>query len=84
MILSVKPVQDGEPILWADIAAAQPGDPLYQDIVDWANAIRPYESQIWLSFHHEPEARSNIPHGDDDEFIAAWRNFMTVIDSEGV
>ena len=84
MILSVKPVQDGEPILWADIAAAQPGDLLYQDMVEWANAIRPYESQIWLSFHHEPEARSNIPHGDDDEFIAAWRNFMTVIDSEGV
>ena len=84
MILSVKPVRDGEPILWADIAAAQPGDPLYQDMVDWANAIRPYESQIWLTFHHEPEARANIPYGDADEFIAAWRNFMTVIDSEGL
>ena len=41
MILSLKPVRDGVPILWADIAAAQPGDPLYQDMVDWANAIRP-------------------------------------------
>ena len=41
MILSVKPERNGEPILWADIAAAQPGDLLYQDMVEWANAIRP-------------------------------------------
>ena len=85
LILSIKPVRNnGEPILWADIAAAQPGDPLYQDMVDWANAIRPYESQIWLSFNHEPEARVNMPNGDADDFILAWRNFMTVMDSEGV
>ena len=84
MILSVRARQDGEPILWADIAAAQPGDQLYQDMVDWANAIRPYESQIWLSFHHEPESGANVPNGEAVDFISAWRNFMTVIDSEGV
>ena len=84
MILSVRARRNGRPVLWADIAAAQPGDPLYQDMVRWANAIRPYESQIWLSFNHEPEASVNIPNGDADDFIAAWRNFMAVIDSEGV
>ena len=84
MILSVRARQDGEPILWADIASAQPGDPLYQDMVEWANAIRPYASQIWLSFHHEPESRANMSNGEADDFIAAWRNFMTVIDSAGV
>lgn len=85
MILSVRARQDdGEPVLWADIARARPGDPLYQDMIDWTNAIRPYESQIWLSFQHEPESRANIPNGDADDFILAWRNFMTVIDSEGV
>ena len=42
MILSVRARRrNGEPILWADIAAAQPGDPLYQDMVGWAEAIRP-------------------------------------------
>ena len=85
MILSVRPRhKNGEPVLWADIARARTGDPLYQDMVDWANAIRPYESQIWLSFQHEPEARENLPNGEADDFIAAWRKFMTVIDSEGV
>ena len=63
MILSVRPTRNGSPILWADIAAAQLGDPLYQDMIEWANAIRPYESQIWLSFHHEPEADVNLRHG---------------------
>ena len=85
LILSIWPVRNnGTRILWADIAAAQPGNPLYQDMVDWANAIRPYASQIWLSFHHEPEARTEISHGNADNFIAAWRNFMTVMDKEGV
>ena len=86
MILSIRPTRrdDGTQILWADIAAAQPGDPLYQDMVNWADAIRPYESQIWLTFHHEPEADLNIPHGEGADFIAAWRNFMGVLDSEGV
>ncbi len=84
MILSIKPSVNGEEILWADIAAAAPGDALYDDIVSWAERIRPYEDQIWLTFHHEPEARVNVPHGTDDEFIAAWRNFMTIIADQGV
>ena len=84
MILSVRPTRNGSPILWADIAAAQLGDPLYQDMIEWANAIRPYESQIWLSFHHEPEADVNLRHGNSDDYIAAWRNFMNVLDNEGV
>ena len=84
MILSIKPVDNGVDILWADIAAAQPGDPLYQDMVDWANSLKPYQSQIWLTFHHEPEASANIPHGEADDFIAAWQAFMTVLDNEGV
>ena len=85
LILSIRPVRsNGRPILWADIAAARPGNPLYQDMVEWANAIRPFESQIWLSFHHEPEANANLPHSNSDDYIAAWRNFMNVLDNEGV
>ena len=50
MILSVRARRrNGEPILWADIASAESDDPLYQDMVEWANAIKPYPSQIWLS-----------------------------------
>lgn len=84
LILSIKPERNGSPIRWAKIAAARPGDPLYQDMVNWANAIRPYQSNIWLSFHHEPEARTNISYGNAKDYIAAWRNFMSVFNKEGV
>lgn len=84
LVLSIKPSRNGRPIRWADIARARPGDSLYQDMVDWADAIRPYESQIWLSFHHEPEAGPNTVYGDSDDFVAAWRNFMGVFDRENV
>ena len=83
-ILSIRPQDGNTPIPWADIAAAQPGDPLHDDMVAWANAIEPYEDQLWITFHHEPEAASNLPHGDADEFIAAWQAFMTVLEDNGV
>ena len=84
MVLSIKPSANGVKIPWADIAAATPGDALYDDIVGWAQAIAPFQGQIWLTFHHEPEARVNLPHGTDAEFIAAWRNFMTIVAGHGV
>ena len=85
ILLSVRPIaDDGTRILWADIAAAQPGDPLHNDMVRWAQSIKPYQDQIWFTFNHEPEALSNIAHGDAAEFIDAWRAFMTVLDDEGV
>lgn len=84
-MVSVKPQRaDGSRIPWADIAAAQPGDALYQEMVDWAQALEPYEDQIWITFHHEPEARANQVHGTDAEFIAAWQNFMTIMNAQGV
>ena len=79
IILSVRPRANGVPIPWADIAAAQPGDPLHNDMVRWANAIKPYEDQIWISFHHEAEAEVNFAHGEADDFIAAWQKFMTCL-----
>ena len=84
VLLSVRPrTNAGVEIPWVDIAAAQPGDPLYQDMVDWASALAPYEDQIYFNFHHEPEARLNLAHGTAPEFIAAWRNFMTILAGEG-
>ncbi len=81
-LISIKPTRsNGFRIPWANIAAARPGDQLYQEMVDWAEALRPYEDQIWITFHHEPEAESNRPNGNAAEFIAAWRNFMTIMDA---
>ena len=83
-ILSIRPQIGNTPIPWADIAAAQPGDPLHDDMIAWADAIRPYDDQLWITFHHEPEAASNLPHGTADEFIDAWQAFMTVLGDNGV
>ena len=83
-ILSIRPQDGNTQIPWADIAAAQPGDPLHDDMVAWANAIEPYEDQLWITFNHEPEAASNLAHGDADDFIAAWQTFMTVLEDNGV
>ena len=84
LILSIKPQTDADGRLrWADIAAAQPGEQLYEDMVRWANALKPYEDQIWITFHHEPEARSNLPHGNAEEFKQAWRTFNTVLADHG-
>ena len=50
ILLSVRPIaDDGTQILWADIAAAQPGDPLHNDMVRWAQSIKPYQDQIWFT-----------------------------------
>ena len=84
LIFSINPQTAAGPIPWADIAAAQPGDPLHDDMVDWANRLKPYEDQLWLTFNHEPETVENIVHGTDQEFIAAWRNFMTVMADSGL
>ncbi|MGB9359912.1 MAG: hypothetical protein WCC01_15295 [Acidimicrobiia bacterium] len=84
VVLSIKPLAGGEHIPWSDIAAAQPGDPLHDDMVAWANALKPFEDRLYLTFMHEPEAASNLPHGTATDFIAAWRRFMTVMDDEGL
>ena len=83
LILSIKPQTDLGRIAWADIANAQPGDQLYEDMVAWANALEPYEDQIWLSFHHEPEAGVNLVHGDAEDFKQAWQTFHTVLADNG-
>ena len=77
LVLSVRPITGtGQPILWRDIADAQPGDPLHNDMVRWAQQIKPYQDQIWFSFNHEPETVHNIANGTDSDFIDAWRAFM--------
>ena len=85
LLLSVRPVNpNGSPIQWAAIANAQPGSQLHDDMVRWARSIEPFEDQIWLAFHHEPETTTNLNSGDADDFIAAFQAFMTVLADEQV
>ncbi len=84
LLYSIRPTRnDGTQIPWADIATAQPGEPLHDEMVAWGQALAPFEDQIMFSFHHEPEAEVNLPHGNDADFIAAWQHFMQVLSDAG-
>lgn len=84
LILSVNAARPGDPINWRAIANAQPGSALHNDMVSWANRIRPHQDKIYLTFQHEPETVGNIVKGNNTDFIAAWRKFMTVMAANGV
>ena len=85
LLLSVRPVNgNGSPIQWNAIANAQPGSALHDNMVRWAQSIKPFEDQIYIAFHHEPEAEVNLGNGDADDFIRAFRAFMTVLEDEQV
>jgi hypothetical protein len=71
------------PVLWADIAAAQPGDQLYSDMVSWADRMRDFGSTMYFTFQHEPEAAGNKNQGTQTDYIAAWQNFVSIIRAEG-
>ncbi len=70
-------------IQWSAIAAAQPGDALYADMVSWADRVRDFGSPIYVTFQHEPEAAANNTLGSQADYIAAWRNWVSVFRSEG-
>ena len=83
--LSVKALRTNNTrIKWADIANAQPGSQLYNDVVGWANRVRDFGGPVWFIFNHEPEEQSNSASGTAQDFIAAWRKVVTIFRQQGV
>jgi hypothetical protein len=68
---------------FGSIAAAQPGDALYTTMVSWADRVRDYGVPIYVTFQHEPEAAANKNKGTQADYIAAWRNWVSVFRAEG-
>ena len=75
---------NGQPVRWDDIANAQPGEPLHNEIVGWANQISSFGQPVWFTFNHEPETVLNLDKGTAADYIDAWRKIRTVFDNEGV
>lgn len=85
VFLSVKAQRrDGSRIPWSNIANAQPGSALYQDIVGWADGIKAFGAPMYFTFNHEPEASGNDNLGSSADFIAAWRHIVSIFRSRGV
>jgi hypothetical protein len=83
-LLSVKSERtDHTFVQWRDIANAQPGSTLYNDIVRWATRIKGLGTHVYFTFNHEPETALNSS-GVGSEFIAAWRKVITVFRQQGV
>ncbi len=74
---------NGVKIPWAQVAAAQPGDALYADMVSWADRVRDFGVPVYVTFQHEPEAAVNNTQGTQADYIAAWRNWVSVFRAEG-
>lgn len=68
---------------WSQVAAMQPGSPIYQDVVRWANTLKTRPGPVLFSYSHEPEIASNLSKGTATNFIQAFRRVVTVMRAQG-
>ena len=84
LFMSVKAKRtSGAFVPWAAIAAAGPGDPLYQDMVSWANRLKAFATPVTFSFNHEAETSNSAGSGTATQYVAAYRAFAGVIRQSG-
>jgi hypothetical protein len=84
LVISVKSrLRNGGSVPWAQVAAARPGSQRYNEIVGWARRVRDFGVPIYVTFNHEPEANANLDLGNASDFLAAWRNWVTIFRQEG-
>lgn len=82
--LSVRPRTDaGLVIPWAEVAAAQPGTPVYERLDEWTRLVASYGSQIYFTLNHEPETADSAANGTPAEFVAAWRRTVELLRANG-
>jgi len=70
-------------VSWRQVANAQPGSALYNDIVRWAQTIKARGGHVMVAYNHEPEAAPGGYRGTPTEFIAAWRKVVTIFRNQG-
>jgi hypothetical protein len=85
-VMSVRPLNNGTPISYASIAAATNNgtDAVSQTLDKWADAIKALNVHVLFTFSHEPETGAVKNNGTPADFIAAWRNIVTVFQQRGV
>ena len=84
LLVSIKAQRNnGSVIKWRDIANAQPGSTLYEDMQELASGVRRHGDSMTVIFHHEPEASTNSVFGNNEDFKAAFRKLHSVFEAEG-
>ena len=82
MLISVRSKRrNGSLVNWRQIANAQPGSQLHNEMVAWAKSMREANpnGDIWFTFQHEPEITENLNNGNNADFKAAWRKFVSIM-----
>jgi hypothetical protein len=68
---------------WAQVAAAQPGSALYNQIATYARGVKALNRRVMVAYHHEPEAKHSDSYGSSAQFIAAWRKVVNIFEAQG-
>ncbi len=85
LMISIKPKRgNGQEVSWSQIAAAKPGSKVYGEMVNLARGVKALDGEVWVSFHHEPEAKDRQAFGTNSDFKAAWRKLHDVFRAEEV
>jgi hypothetical protein len=85
LVLSVKAKRlNGTTVTWRSIADAAPGSAVYGEITKWADSVSAFGAPLYFTFHHEPEAGTNLANGTAADFKDAWRKVVTVFRERGV
>ena len=84
LMISIKPKRsNGTDISWPEIANARPGSRIHNEMVELAQDVKKLDGDVWIAFHHEPEAKDRQKFGESDDFIDAWRKIHTVFEEQG-
>lgn len=82
--LSVRPrTSNGRVILWSDLAEAQPGMPLYGELIAWIDEFVALPPGTYVTLNHEPETRDSADNGTAADYVAVWRRFAELLQERG-
>lgn len=76
--------KDGSRPKWRDLADAQRGDALYDDMVRWADGFKAFKAPLYVAFHKEPNEPANKKNGTSADYRAAWARLVTFMAERGV
>lgn len=74
---------DGSLVPYSAILAAQPGDPLYADMVRQGQQIKAFGQPLYVAYNHEPDAGRAQAMGTPAEFAAAYRKVVGIWRAQG-
>lgn len=82
--LSIRPrTNQGVPILWADLAAAEPGSAIYGQLQEWIDRLVKLPAGTYVTINHEPETSDSEANGTAEDFVVMWRRVAELLDESG-